>query len=71
MFLTRTEIFELTGYKRGTAQARWLRAEGFSFRIGADGRPRVLRAAVEKALGLGRADTARPARRREPDFSRI
>jgi len=46
MFLTRNEIIELTGYRIPSAQIRWLRAEGFKFKVGADGYPRILQLEV-------------------------
>jgi hypothetical protein len=42
VFLTIAELVRLTGYKRRGCMARWLRDNGFAFRIGADGYPRVL-----------------------------
>jgi hypothetical protein len=47
MFLTRDEIRELSGYKRRTDQARWLRENGYPFELDKDGNPKVPRAAVE------------------------
>jgi hypothetical protein len=67
MFLTRNELIELTGYKSPSAQSRWLQREGFCFRVGADGRPRVLREAIINALG-GQFPEIRDARRVEPNF---
>ena len=43
MFLTRTEIESLTGYKTGARQCRWLAANGYSFDVRADGRPALSR----------------------------
>ena len=51
MFLTRDELQELTGFKYPSKQIEWLRAEGFIFRVAADGHPRVLQSAVLKILG--------------------
>ena len=42
MLLSLAELVTLTGYKRRGCMIRWLRANGFIFRIGADGYPRVL-----------------------------
>ena len=47
MFLTRSEIEELTGYKTPATQTRWLQDNGFLFKIGADGYPRLLLTEVE------------------------
>ena len=57
MFLTPSELAELTGRTRASAQVRWLAGNGLRFVLGADGRPRVLRAEVE-----GRLLSKRPAR---------
>jgi hypothetical protein len=57
MFLTPTELAELCGRKRSSSQIRWLAAQNLRFVLGADGRPRVLRAEVE-----GRLLSKRPAR---------
>lgn len=42
MFLTIAELVALTGYKRRSCIIRWLQDNGFAFRVGADGYPRVL-----------------------------
>ena len=47
MFLTRDELRELSGYKRRSDQARWLRENGYPFELDKDGNPKVPRAAVE------------------------
>jgi hypothetical protein len=51
MFLSKDHLFELTGYQRRPQQIAWLRANGYPFEIGADGRPRVLTATVLAKLG--------------------
>jgi hypothetical protein len=51
MFLTADELAEWTGYKRPSAQMRWLRDNGLPFMVGGDGLPKVLRRAVEARLG--------------------
>jgi hypothetical protein len=50
VFLSQTELAELCGRKRSSSQIRWLSAQGLRFAVGADGRPRVLRAEVEGRL---------------------
>lgn len=50
MFLSIAELVSLTGYKRRSCIVRWLQANGFSFRIGADGYPRVLEEHVRMLL---------------------
>jgi hypothetical protein len=49
MFLTKEELFQLTGYKRRAHIEAWLTQNGFRFVVGGDGWPRVLLAAVERA----------------------
>lgn len=50
MFLTIAELVLLTGYKRRGCMIRWLAGNGFLFRIGADGYPRVLEEHVRQQL---------------------
>jgi len=50
MFLSIAELVTLTGYRRRSCIARWLRDNGFSFRIAADGYPRVLEEHVRVLL---------------------
>lgn len=47
MFLTRDELRELSGYKRKSDQARWLREKRYPFELDKDGYPKVPRLAVE------------------------
>ena len=51
MFLSATELADLTGYVRPSAQVRWLQEKGWPFTIGGDGQPKVLRRLVEEKLG--------------------
>ena len=46
MFLTDTELIELTGYKYHAYQRRWLSEHGYRFDVAAGGRPFVNRAFV-------------------------
>ena len=41
-FLTQLDLQQLTGYRRPSAQIRWLSHNGYGFDIRADGRPAVL-----------------------------
>lgn len=66
MFLSSTEIQELTGYKRPADQRRWLSARGWPFELDANNRPVVSRAYTERRLA-GEA----PAAVSEPDFSQV
>lgn len=50
MFLSVAELVILTGYKRRSCMIRWLRENGFVFRIGADGLPKVLEEHVRLQL---------------------
>lgn len=55
--LTPEQLCELTGYKRGAEQARWLKENGFKFRLDRLGKPRVDRAHYEAKMG-GKTPTA-------------
>jgi len=68
MFLTPDEVQELTGYKYPSKQIQWLQREGFAFRVAADGKPRLLREAVIKALG-GKCSVKE--KRTEPNWDAI
>lgn len=66
MLLTADDLRSLTGFARPSKQIGWLQREGFTFRIAADGHPRVDRDHYLKMMGA--IDLA--ARRRStPDFS--
>lgn len=67
MFLNRDEVADLTGYVVPAYQCRWLDRAGYPFETAANGRPKVLRAYVEKRLGLASAVVVSEV---EPDFSR-
>lgn len=63
LLLTKQEVWELTGYQRGSCQIRILRANGIRFTEAADGSPRVARAEIETP---GRLTSAT-----QPDFSSL
>lgn len=63
MFASEDAIRTLTGYKRPADQIRWLRANGYRFRLSRAGRPVVLESEIERDL---KRDGA-PAE--SPDFS--
>lgn len=65
MFLTPTELLELTGYKKPALQRRWLVEHGYRFDVRADGRAVVLTAAIEKKLA------GRHISGPEPDWSAL
>ena len=46
IFLTNHEVTDLTGYRVPSKQIRWLRDEGFKFKVAADGYPRVMHSEV-------------------------
>lgn len=50
MFLTAAELAELTGYRRPSAQLRWLREHRWRFEVNAVGHPRVARAYFERRM---------------------
>ena len=55
--LTPEQLCELTGYKRGAEQARWLSENGFKFRLDRLGKPRVDRVHYETKMGCKLATT--------------
>jgi hypothetical protein len=58
LFLSPTELRELTGRAHRRRQIEWLRGAAWPFEIDAKGRPRVLRAALVARLGGGTDNTA-------------
>lgn len=68
MLLTPADLRELTGFSRPSKQIEWLRREGFTFRVAADGHPRVDRAHYLKLMGVTDLDARR---RSAPDFSAL
>jgi len=60
-------LAKLTGRKTPKRMVEWLRQEGFTFRVGADGYPKV-----EAEHYLTIMGSVRPAKRRdEPDFDAL
>lgn len=57
LFLSRDDLRELTGYVQTAAQVRWLVDRGWRHVIGADGRPRIMRAEAERHLLGSRSRT--------------
>jgi hypothetical protein len=51
VLLTQDEVQALTGYKRPSYQCAWLRERGWTFELGADGRPRIAREHAQRQLG--------------------
>lgn len=60
MFLTQSELAELTERKRKGEQIAWLKANGYHYAIGANGHARVLREHLQARL-CGVSMTAAPA----------
>lgn len=65
MCLSTAELYELTGYQKPGRQIVWLRAQGFTFRVAADGHPRVDRSHYLKLMG-GSVETHQ--KKTEPNF---
>ena len=72
LFLTPEDLYALTDYKRSAEQLRWLRENNYAHTTGASGKPKVLRAEMERHLvgGSGRA-SGRSARAPSLDLSAI
>lgn len=66
--LTNDELYELTGYKRGAEQARWLRGQGYYVECNARGIPRITHVQVEeKRRPAGATQQETSARQTEPN----
>jgi Domain of unknown function (DUF4224) len=65
MLLSASEIRQVTGYARSSAQVRWLRRHGWKHTVNALGEPVVAVAEFNRHLVSGRAA------RQEPDFEAI
>ena len=66
MFLSDAELRDLTDYARPSKQIEWLRREGFTFKVGRDGHPKVDRQHYLSVMG---ASNRMARRTTEPDFS--
>lgn len=69
MFLTAEELRDLTGYQKPAMQKKWLAARAWAYEVNAAGHPKVLRALVEKRMGISAAAPA--ARRQGPNLGAI
>ena len=58
MFLNGAELFDLTGYKRGAEQARWLRANGYYVETNARGVPRITEQQINERRALSQMPNA-------------
>ncbi len=74
LWLTDTELQDLTGYRRQADQLSWLARNGFKekadFFITAAGKPRLLRAALERREAPQKA-AALPLRAVEPNLGAV
>lgn len=66
MILTQSDLHDLTGYVRASAQMRWLRKHGWRFTVNALGQPVVALAEFNRHMVGGRA-----AQRQELNLERI
>lgn len=66
MFLTQSELAELTERKRKGEQIAWLKANGYHFATGANGHARVMREHVHARLCGGNVVAAPAAQ--EPNW---
>lgn len=64
MFMTYTELVELTDKRRATSQAKVLESMGILYRARSDGSLAVSKAHVEQVMGLVRSSAAP----REPEL---
>ena len=55
--LTKDELLEISGYRQRSAVSKWLRKNGFTFRVAADGWPRVDRTHYHTVMGTGSSRT--------------
>lgn len=69
MLLTNEELIDLTGYKTGAGQVKWLRERGWRFELNRVGQPRVDREYYRQQMGLQVA-SAGPADS-EPNWAAI
>lgn len=63
LFLSVKDLQELTGYSQGAAQIRWLQKNGIQHTVRADGKPRVVPAALAPAPA--------PSKARGPNFDAV
>jgi hypothetical protein len=65
MFLTSDELVALTGFKRRTAQARWLAHNGWRFTVNGLGEPVVAIAEMSRRMVSG---ASAAGARKEPNY---
>lgn len=66
MIVPRSDLKDLTGYTRASAQARWLRKHGWKFTVNALGEPVVAVAEFNRKMVGGKS-----AKNQEPVFEGI
>ena len=69
IYLTIEELKEITGRVNATAQIKWLRSQGFTVLLRADGRPLVSRNHFEAMMGGQHYQSK--VQVHEPDFSTL
>ena len=60
MFLTRDELFELTGYRIASKQVKQLKAQRIPFYVNRAGHPKVAKAIIEGQRGAPAQPTPKP-----------
>jgi hypothetical protein len=65
--LSRDELHEITGYRQAKRIASWLLTQGFTFRLGGDGWPRVAREEYRRVM----CGESKSRKRTAPDFSAL
>jgi hypothetical protein len=68
MFLAETDVASLTGYRRPSAQIRWLRDNGWRFIVNALGQPVVALAEFNRRMVGG---VQRTAANQEPNWDAL
>ena len=69
LFLTESELYQLTDCQKQSKQAEWLNKRGWIYEVSRLGRVKVLRKYAEMKLGIPSVDAA--VKSTEPDFSRL
>lgn len=67
MFLSAEELIELTGYRRGAEQSRWLKQQGYYVEVNARGIPRITHVQVEEKRRLTANPEPQQLHRTEPN----
>ncbi len=67
-FLSEEEVVMLTDYKRPADQRRWLKDKNYKFDVSKSGKPKILRAEVERHL-LGGGGSSKRRSESEPQLN--